>query len=64
MVEEFETSLAVVPGLADDCFATIVEDFLATGRGVQGHVGDAPATLVEADAITAFAVEWLERRFG
>ena len=64
MVEEFETSLAVVPGLADDCFATIVEDFLATGRGVQGHVGDAPATLVEAEAITAFAVEWLERRFG
>lgn len=64
MVEEFETSLPVVAGLDDDYFATIVTDFLATGRGVQGRVGDAPGTLVEAAAITAFAVEWLERRFG
>ena len=64
MVEEFETSLPVVPGLDDDYFAGIVEDFLATGRGVRGRVGDASATLVEADAILAFAVDWLERRFA
>jgi aminoglycoside 3-N-acetyltransferase len=64
MVEEFETSLPVVPGLEDDYFATIVAEFLATGRGMQGPVGDAPGTLVEAAVITAFAVDWLERRLG
>jgi aminoglycoside 3-N-acetyltransferase len=63
-VEEFETSLPVVPGLADDYFAAIVAEFLAAGRGAQGLVGSAPGTLVEAAAITAFAVDWLERRFG
>ncbi|HYG85492.1 MAG TPA: aminoglycoside 3-N-acetyltransferase [Azospirillum sp.] len=64
MVEEFETSLPVVPGLDDDYFATIVTEFLAMGRGVQGPVGKAPGTMVEAAAITAFAVNWLEQRFG
>jgi aminoglycoside 3-N-acetyltransferase len=63
-VEEFETSLPVVPGLEEDYFATIVTEFLATGRGTRGRVGDAPGTLVDAAAITAFAVDWLERRFG
>jgi aminoglycoside 3-N-acetyltransferase len=64
MVEEFETSLPVVPGLADDCFATIVAEFLATGGGEQGPVGDAAGILVSAVDITTFAVDWLERRFG
>lgn len=64
MVEEFETAEPIVEGLADDYFATIVTGFLATGRGVQGLVGEAPSTLVEAAAITPFAVDWLERRFG
>jgi aminoglycoside 3-N-acetyltransferase len=64
MVEEYETSLPVVPGLKDNYFATIVAEFLATGQGVQGPVGGASGTLVEAAVITAFAVSWLERRFG
>ncbi|HEX8438583.1 aminoglycoside 3-N-acetyltransferase [Archangium sp.] len=64
MVEEFETSLPIVPGLEDDYFATLVTEFLATGQGARGLVGDAPSTLVDAAAITAFAVDWLERRFG
>ena len=64
MVEEFETSCPVVPGLADDYFAAIVTDFLATGQGVQGLVGDAPSTLADAAAIISFAVGWLEQRFG
>jgi len=64
MVEEFETSLPVVPGLADDYFATIVAEFLATGGGEQGPVGDAVGILVPAVGITTFAVDWLERRFG
>ena len=62
MVEEFDTSNPVVDGLADDYFATIVDSFLATGRGSHGLIGAAPSVLVEAAAITAFAVEWLELR--
>lgn len=64
MVEEFETSPPVAPGLADDCFAIIVAEFLATGQGVQGPIGDAAGILVPAMGITPFAVDWLERRFG
>lgn len=64
MVEEFDTSVPIVEGLAEDYFATIVRDFLATGRGAQGHIGQAPATLVEAAPICAFAVGWLEGNAG
>jgi len=62
--EEFDTSDPVVEGLADDYFATIVEAFLATGKGRRGTIGAAPSVLVEAKPIVAFAVAWLEQRFG
>jgi aminoglycoside 3-N-acetyltransferase len=61
--EEFDTSDPVVAGLADDYFEEVVEDFLATGQGRRGLVGHAPSVLVDAPAIVAFAVNWLERRF-
>lgn len=64
MVEEFETGEPVVPGLPDDYFAMIVEEFLATGRGRRGTVGEAQAVMVDAAAIVAFAVRWLETRFA
>ncbi|MGY0789172.1 aminoglycoside 3-N-acetyltransferase [Azospirillum argentinense] len=64
MVEEFETLLPVVPGPDEAYFATVVTDFLATGHGLRGTVGEAPSTMVEAATITAFAVSWLERRYG
>lgn len=64
MVEEFDTSAPVVADLADDYFATIVSDYLATGAGERGPVGAAPSVLVDAAGITAFAVSWLEHRFG
>lgn len=62
--EEFDTSDPVVAGLDDDYFEDVVEDFLATGQGRRGLVGNAPSVLVDAPAIVAFAVQWLERRFG
>lgn len=62
-IEEFDTSNPPVDGLAEDYFATIVEDFLATGRGTRGPVGNAPTVLVPAPEIVAFAVDWLEHRF-
>jgi aminoglycoside 3-N-acetyltransferase len=61
MVEEFDTSNPVVAGLADDYFATIVNEFLAIGQGSQGPIGSAPSVLVDAAAICTFAVDWLER---
>ena len=64
MTEEFDTANPVVAGLDDDYFATIVATFLATKQGAQGMVGAAPSVLVEATAITAFAVDWLETHKG
>ncbi|WP_343717254.1 aminoglycoside 3-N-acetyltransferase [Inquilinus sp.] len=63
-IEEFDTSDPVVDGLPEGYFATVVEDFLATGRGARGPVGDAPSVLVPAAEMTDFAVRWLERRCG
>jgi len=62
--EEFDTSDPVVEGLPEGYFATVVEDFLATGRGVRGTVGDAASVLVPAAEMADFAVHWLESRFG
>ena len=60
-VEEFDTSEPVVAGLPDDYFAEIVREYLASGRGRQGTIGDAPSVLVEAADVCRFAIEWLER---
>jgi aminoglycoside 3-N-acetyltransferase len=58
--EEFDTS-DPPDGMADDYFATIVEDFLATGKGKRGTVGAAPSILVSAKEIIPFTVSWIER---
>jgi aminoglycoside 3-N-acetyltransferase len=58
--EEFDTS-DPPDGMADDYFATIVEDFLATGKGKRGTLGAAPSVLVKAREIVPFAVRWIER---
>jgi len=58
--EEFDTS-DPPDGLPEDYFATIVEDFLATGRGSRGRVGEASSVLVPADEIVLFGVTWMER---
>ena len=64
MIEEFDTSDPIVPGLADDFFGAVVREFLACRQGRQGSIGRAPSVLVDAAAICAFAVAWLERRVG
>lgn len=51
-------------GLGEDEFAVIVQDALAAGIGVRGHVGHAESHLFPAAELTAFAVAWLEARFG
>ncbi|MGQ0842330.1 aminoglycoside 3-N-acetyltransferase [Actinokineospora sp.] len=65
MVEEFDTSSPVVAcldGLDADPFAMIVAEFIASGGGVTGPVGEAPSLLVPAAEIVEFAVSWLESR--
>lgn len=64
LVEEYDTSRPVVDGPSEDYFARIVADHLAAGGGRRGTVGAAESVLVDAAAITAFAVAWLEDRYG
>ena len=61
MCEEFDTSEPVLDGLPEDFFATIVEEFLATGRGRRGPIGHAASVLVPAAEIVAFGKAWIER---
>ncbi|MFK8249956.1 aminoglycoside 3-N-acetyltransferase [Ancylobacter terrae] len=64
MIEEYETGDPVVPGLPDDYFDAVVRDFVAAGNGAEGNIAQAPALLVEAAPICAFAMSWLEMRCG
>ena len=61
--EEFDTS-DVPDGVTEDYFATIVEAFLATGKGRRGTIGAASSVLVSAPEILAFGVAWMERELG
>ncbi|WP_112135417.1 aminoglycoside 3-N-acetyltransferase [Glycomyces dulcitolivorans] len=63
-VEEFDTDDPVVTGPPEDYFGSIVEDYLATGAGRRGKVGEADSVLVDAAGILPFAVAWLEERYG
>lgn len=63
-VEEFDTADPVLPAFDDDYFRTIVADFVAAGHGRTGRVGDADSLVVDAGAICAFAVRWMEERAG
>ena len=47
-----------------DGFEVIAREALAAGIGVQGRVGQADCHLFEADALTDFAVRWIDARFG
>lgn len=61
MCEEFDTSRPVLDGLAEDYFATVVSEFLATDQGMRGLVGKAESVLAPAAEIVTFAVEWIAR---
>jgi aminoglycoside 3-N-acetyltransferase len=47
-----------------DEFEVIARDALAAGIGVRGRVGAAECHLFPAAELTAFSVDWIERRFG
>lgn len=45
-------------------FEGIAQAYLALGKGRQGQVGNAPSYLFDAADLSAFAISWLEERFG
>jgi aminoglycoside 3-N-acetyltransferase len=49
---------------ADYTFEQIVGAYLATGKGQRGAVGQAASYLLDAADLTAYAVAWLEARYG
>jgi aminoglycoside 3-N-acetyltransferase len=51
-------------GLCEDSFAVIGREALAAGIGVRGLVGHGESHLLPAPELTAFAVAWMEERFG
>jgi aminoglycoside 3-N-acetyltransferase len=65
---DIETSHGAYPyetlGLGADEFEVLARDALAAGIGVRGSVGAAECHLFPAVELTAFAVAWIEARFG
>jgi aminoglycoside 3-N-acetyltransferase len=65
---DIETSEGAYPygelALDDDEFAVIGREAVAAGIGVRGRVGQARSHLFPAPELTAFAVSWIEARFG
>jgi aminoglycoside 3-N-acetyltransferase len=51
-------------GPDEDAFAVIAREALAAGAGTRGRVGEAECHLFAARGLTAFAVGWIEERFG
>ncbi len=46
---------------AEDYFAIILREYLATGRAATGTVGDARAELIDGSDIVRFGAEWMNR---
>jgi aminoglycoside 3-N-acetyltransferase len=65
---DIDTSLGALHydalGLTDDPFAVIASSALQAAIGVRGRVGAADCVLFAAPELVAFAVAWMEERFG
>lgn len=59
-VEEFDTGAEITGRDTRSTFATIVSDFVESGGGRTGFVGDAVSFVAAAREICAFAVQWME----
>ena len=63
VVEALDDSEGIVDYPGEDYFATILSDYLRTGRGRVGTVGTARSELIEATDFVEFAVEWMIQHF-
>lgn len=60
VVEEFDTTEPVMPGLPENYIEQIVTAYVAGGAGHEGMIGLASSLLVDAKPMLAFAINWLE----
>jgi aminoglycoside 3-N-acetyltransferase len=64
-IEDIDTSEGIVEGhSSEEYFKTIAREYLASGKGRSGKVGEAESHLFDAAELVEFAVKWLERMFG
>ena len=61
LLEEFDTGAEVTGRDTRSTFATIVSDYVESGGGRTGFVGDAVSFVADAREICAFAVRWMEQ---
>jgi aminoglycoside 3-N-acetyltransferase len=59
--EEFDTTEPVHDALPENCFEQIALDFLKSGKGSKGRVGQGDAHLFDAKELVAYGVAWIER---
>jgi aminoglycoside N3'-acetyltransferase len=63
VVECLDDEHGIVDWPGEDYFATILRDYLATGRARQGRVGNAQSELIDAADLVAFGAAWMAERF-
>jgi aminoglycoside 3-N-acetyltransferase len=62
-VEEFDTCGNVLPD-AEENFEAIPREYLMSGRGSSGKIGEAQSYLFDAAEFVNFAVQWLEKKYA
>lgn len=64
MIEEFDTTEPILPGMPNIYIERIVSGFVNAGGGRQGRVGRAASLLIDAAEMLRFATSWIERWGG
>ena len=64
LIEEFDTSEPVIPGMPENYFSQITRQFIETGAAQTGKVGQASSFLLPAAAFVRFAIDQMEQEFG
>jgi aminoglycoside N3'-acetyltransferase len=63
VIECLDDSRGIVDWPGEDYFATILREYLATGRAKQGTVGRAASELIEAQDLLDFGIDWMTKKF-
>jgi len=63
VIECLDDEHGIVDWPGEDYFATILREYLATGNGSRGRVGQAPSELIDADELVRFGARWMTERF-
>jgi aminoglycoside N3'-acetyltransferase len=63
-IECLDDEHGIVNWPGEDYFATILREYLATGRAREGRVGQAPAELIDAADLVRFGADWMTRNFA